>query len=602
MASKTIQRLIILAMLSLQVCTMAADDNIRTASAKLGSATVFLQGAELTHIVKTSLTKGDNEIIIERLSPEIEENTLRISITGGVTVVSYSFSQDYLTEPPVEAAIKRLNDSIDHYTDELAKVNARLQINDDLLKLLKANNSIGGAQTGVSVAELVKMMDYYESKSSELISESNTYTVRKTKITEKFTFLRQQLALEERKNDAYSGRLRLKLLSPQAGDCTITVSYYTEHAQWTPCYDLQMSGIDKPLKIVYKADISQTTGLDWDKVRLTLSTIVPSRGRTAPMPEAWFLRYVSAPQKRQEVMMQNSLSYKVYDEVELEDDLEIYDYEMEDPPEVIDRLYVVDGVVMSYKEFEAIDVKNIKDVNLLKDASATAIYGSRARNGVVIITTKTAMDDYVTSEESEMDLTYTIDIPYTIAGNGNPQNVQLRTAEVDAAYSYYCAPMLDHAVYLTASVKNWGALNLLAGKANITIEGSYTGTTFINPNSTRETLDLTLGHDSRVTVKREKIQDLSSVKFLGSDVRQEFAYRTSVISTRTSPVRMILKEQYPLSTQKDIVVEVLVFTGKPHENKEIGTLTWEFDLTPAKTETFDISYSVKYPKGRKLNL
>ena len=87
-----------------------------------------------------------------------------------------------------------------------------------------------------------------------------------------------------------------------------------------------------------------------------------------------------------------------------------------------------------------------------------------------------------------------------------------------------------------------------------------------------------------------------------SDVRQEFAYRISVINTKSNAIRMIVKDQYPLSTQKDIVVEVSEFTGKPYENKEIGTLTWEFDLASGKTETFDLRYNVKYPKGKKLNL
>ena len=51
-----------------------------------------------------------------------------------------------------------------------------------------------------------------------------------------------------------------------------------------------------------------------------------------------------------------------------------------------DPLYVIDGLVGG--DFGAINPNDIEDIQILKDASATAIYGSRGANGVVIVTTK----------------------------------------------------------------------------------------------------------------------------------------------------------------------------------------------------------------------
>lgn len=51
-------------------------------------------------------------------------------------------------------------------------------------------------------------------------------------------------------------------------------------------------------------------------------------------------------------------------------------------------LYVVDGVIIDKTALNKIDPNNIKSINVLKDASATAIYSSRAANGAIIITTK----------------------------------------------------------------------------------------------------------------------------------------------------------------------------------------------------------------------
>ncbi len=54
-----------------------------------------------------------------------------------------------------------------------------------------------------------------------------------------------------------------------------------------------------------------------------------------------------------------------------------------------DPLYVVDGVpLMSASGIETLNPRDIESIDILKDASATAIYGSRGANGVVIVTTK----------------------------------------------------------------------------------------------------------------------------------------------------------------------------------------------------------------------
>jgi TonB-linked SusC/RagA family outer membrane protein len=51
-------------------------------------------------------------------------------------------------------------------------------------------------------------------------------------------------------------------------------------------------------------------------------------------------------------------------------------------------LYVVDGVVLSSGGIESINPRDIESINVLKDASSTAIYGSRGANGVILVTTK----------------------------------------------------------------------------------------------------------------------------------------------------------------------------------------------------------------------
>lgn len=53
-----------------------------------------------------------------------------------------------------------------------------------------------------------------------------------------------------------------------------------------------------------------------------------------------------------------------------------------------DPLYVVDGMVLQAGGIENINPSDIETIDVLKDASATAVYGSRGANGVVLVTTK----------------------------------------------------------------------------------------------------------------------------------------------------------------------------------------------------------------------
>jgi len=150
-------------------------------------------------------------------------------------------------------------------------------------------------------------------------------------------------------------------------------------------------------------------------------------------------------------------------------------------------------------------------------------------------------------------------------------------------------------------VPDWEKLNLLPGDANIIFEGTYVGKSFIDPNSTFDTLNLTLGTDKRVVIKKEKLVDYSSIKFLGSNKLQKITYEITVKNNKKDTVHMLLKDQYPLATLKEIEVE-LMDDGGALVNKEIGVLTWKLELAPGESKKIRFAYSAKYPKDKAINL
>ena len=54
----------------------------------------------------------------------------------------------------------------------------------------------------------------------------------------------------------------------------------------------------------------------------------------------------------------------------------------------MEPLFVVDGIVRSFRDFSQMDPNEVESVNILKDASSAAIFGVKGANGVVLVTTK----------------------------------------------------------------------------------------------------------------------------------------------------------------------------------------------------------------------
>merc|ERR1711959_659077 len=66
----------------------------------------------------------------------------------------------------------------------------------------------------------------------------------------------------------------------------------------------------------------------------------------------------------------------------------------------IEPLYVIDGVPQNGDNFRSLNPNEIASISVLKDAGATAIYGNRGANGVIIVETKRG------SYNSDLEMTY----------------------------------------------------------------------------------------------------------------------------------------------------------------------------------------------------
>jgi TonB-dependent SusC/RagA subfamily outer membrane receptor len=58
------------------------------------------------------------------------------------------------------------------------------------------------------------------------------------------------------------------------------------------------------------------------------------------------------------------------------------------PSRFSEPLTILDGVVITSKQFSKVNPNDIQDIKVLKGTEATSLYGNQGKNGVIVITTK----------------------------------------------------------------------------------------------------------------------------------------------------------------------------------------------------------------------
>lgn len=515
-------------------------------SAKLTEATVYLRGAALTHTASATLKSGSQEVVIDGLSPDIEINSLKVK-ANGVLISATEFSQDYLTPREQAAHIKKLQDSLDLYKEQLKDAQNELEVHKQLLKLVTdgTQNNMSQKDGTVTIADINANMELYRTKASELQKSIDKDNKKIDKLKETVNRLNNQINQDETENMQLNGMLRLSVSVPENITTTFTITYFTNQAQWVPCYDINIPSMDKSITLQSKAKVRQVTGLDWNNVKLTLSNATPNRSTVAPVFKTWFLSF-------------------------------------QRPQTIVDGMKVRSNSVSYAAPAEKASASNSINYTYKWDSQMT-------------------MDDFVEVEDQDIQVSFAIAVPYDIPGNGKEKLIDLKSYDIKADFKYYSIPKLSDETYLIATLSDYEKYNLLPGEATVTFNNTFVGRTRLRPNDTESQISLTLTTDPRISVKREKQKDYCSTKHVGNSTTVTQSYLITVKNNQSKAAKLTLKEQYPISNDKDIEVKDVTITPKAtYDKTDIGVVTWELELQPGETRTFTVTYTVKHPTDRDI--
>lgn len=618
-------------LLSLVTIQLLAQPKI--VSSKMEKVTVFFSGAQITRSAKISVPTGRSELIFRELSAHLTKESIQLSMGNNIAIASVVHQLSSQSEAGKRDEIGVLNKQKQEVEDKIKTERSNLKVYQREEEMLLKNQAVGGTSSGMKVAELKEAVDFQRIRMQEVLNKQLEIDRNIKKLDEEIRKINQKLTEATTTKDVLMSEIVVTVTTkePQA-TVDITLTYFVQNAGWSPMYDAKVSSIEKPISLLYKANVYQYSGEDWKDIRLTLSNASPKRRGTAPELRTWYWGnennysdYFNSVEIRSNDRTQVSGTVRDANDKALLPGVSVLIkgtsfgvatdangfYRLNIPPDLQKKDITIVFGYIGYVSEERKFTTSIIDIDLKEDSKAiqevvVVGYGVQKKtdftgNELAGRTAGVAIKRFlITEEEAPVSQQFELIQPYTILSDGKEYNADLKELEMPAVYEYYCVPKIDPDVFLTAKVLDWDKYNLLPGDVNLFFEGTYLGKSTLDL-SNQDTLAISLGRDKSVLVKRTKLKEFQKKQFVGSNKIDTYSYEISVRNTRKQTISMVIDDQFPISKFKQ--VEVYDQEAPEAEfNKETGKLTWQFKLEPNKEKKLNFKYTVKYPKSGTVEL
>jgi uncharacterized protein (TIGR02231 family) len=196
---------------------------------------------------------------------------------------------------------------------------------------------------------------------------------------------------------------------------------------------------------------------------------------------------------------------------------------------------------------------------------------------------------------------FKIDLKYSIPSDSKSHQVIVMESDIASEFEHFAVPKLSTDAFLISRMSGWEELNLLPGQANIYFLNTFIGSTYIDPNTIEDTLNISLGRDPGIAISRKKLKDKESTEIIGNDRVKKITIELTVRNKKNQAVSMTVEDQVPISGEEGIKV---FFNPEEIEGetyyKNSGKLSWDIKLGAKETKKIKFSYKIKYPKNKKL--
>lgn len=522
------------------LCAFSAAAKEQPVTSKVAAAKVFLSGAQVSRTASASISAGNSTLIFTGLSQSLDPQSIQVNGKGGFSILSVNHRINYLSESPKKKEIEDLEMRIKKLEKDWAFEKAMQDVWVNEEQLLNKNSSIGGQQSGLTAAQLTAVNDYVRERLKVTKANWLAQQDKLTEIGKEADKLRAQLAQYQSEQPQPTSEIVVEIDAPVEVAASFTLTYFVGNAGWTPAYDLRAKNTSDPIELMMKAQVVNNTGEPWERVDLAFSSGNPTLGGNMPALSAWVLQ--------QPITI----------------------------AEVSSRGRGANAYEDAKAPAPAVAQSEGQEMLAYKEMPATYEWA----NTVVYNTTT---------------VEFGLDVPFSVPADGMAHTVAVKTSKVPATYKHYVTPKLDKDAFLYARTTGWEDLNLIPGQANVFFEGTYVGQSYLNVQSTSDTLNVSLGRDKGVVVERVRRKSTNDKAVIGGKRTINVGFDINVRNTKGSAIDIEVHDQHPLSPRSEIKVE-LEEKGEATVNEQTGQLTWNIRVEPKSTKKLGFAYSVEHPK------
>ncbi|MEO6454204.1 MAG: mucoidy inhibitor MuiA family protein [Ginsengibacter sp.] len=603
--------------------SIIAKSQVKKVSAEttIQNVTIFSSGARVQRTASVSISQGRSEISFAGLSNQLDQQSVQLQADANITLLSVQSVKDFLSERKIEQEEKNFIEHTGSLKDKLDLDMKLLDVYKNEEAMLIKNQAIGG-QAGVKTTELKEALDLHRQRLSEVYQKQLEIQKRITSEQQESQRLTSQMQEISKKRDSINYIVTALVESKETRNVKFQLLYNVKDAGWYPAYDVRINDVVNPLSVLMNANVFQRSGETWKDISLLLSTGNPNDNATPSQLLPWMLNFYDPSVSFRQSVQQGAATGRITDD--------------KGEP-IVGATIIIKGtkngvstdangffkiqnfannsnMVVSSVGFQSREIA-IKpgyftialtpSVNRLEEVAVVGYGSSRSDDfsgATKEIKKREELQTVTVATQYQPTATiYKIDDKYTLETDGKTTTIGIKQFDMPALYDYYAAPKIDPSAFLTAKVINWQDYDLQSGEASLYFEGTYLGKTYIDLSSTADTLSLSLGKDNGIRVSRKLVKEFSAKRFIGSNRTDTRQYEISLRNTKRAAVNITVTDQFPVSTNKEIDVDDIK-APEAQMDKETGLATWTITLQPGQEKKLAISYSVKYPKERKVVL
>lgn len=593
-------------------------------TSQIKEVTLFLSGAQVFETATGTLPAGESVLLVKGLSPYLDEKSIQLKGQGNFTIQAVNKRMDFLSEKEVGEKVAALEAQIEAIQKSQTLAQNRLQILANKASLLSANKNLGSSQSGPTMAALRAALDFFDAELTKITSEELQVKSKITEGDKELERLQNQISAMRESQNKSTAEIRIRVKAAVAGQGTFQINYLVANAGWYPKYDVRVKSITDALQLQYKAEVFQNTGVDWKNVKLRFSNANPNQNGQAPILDKWELNYARYTTVNKFALPQTpgSIGGVVLDErgqvlpgatvlvkgttIGTTTDMEGR-YSLTLPTTAQTLVFSFIGMRMEELPIQGrsnLNVTLLEDTQALSEVVVTGYAGQLEKRTLAVEPMNSSMDaaPLMTSfVENQTTVEIQVAEPYSIKTNGERTLVDLKTYEIPAAYRYTAIPKLDKDAFLLAEISDWSQYNLLEGESNLYFEEGFVGRSILNPAALQDTLQISMGRDRSIVMQREKVDQYSKKRSVGSNITESRGYEISLKNNKSQAVTLQLKDQIPVSVNSNITVTTGELSGGTLD-PITGIVTWEITLPPGGQQKLSLRYEVKYPKSERISL